>query len=142
MPNQEPSDDLLFNTNYYPRDTRRQPSTVYVATNPGSMLSQQLNLPAEAAPREGSPGNNNPDIAKLGAAGYDYDGLRSAMATTHELHQASLAKYQPTHLPRYAWEKDMSWLEDLNAKGLPPTPGKPAEWKLPFKPENHPAGMW
>ena len=83
----------------------------------------------------GSPGNNNPDVMR-----YD-NGLRSAMSTTHAAVEESLAQYQATHLPRYAWEGS-NFAADLKAKGLPPQPGAPAKWKLPFKPEEHPAGFW
>jgi hypothetical protein len=134
VPNQD-NDDLLYDIKYYPRDVRRQPSTVYVASN--LERSQQLNLPSEAPPMLGSPGNNNPDLNKLGASH-----LRSAMSTNHADMQAELKKYKQTHLPTFVWAKDSTFTDMMASQGLPPPPGAPMSWNLPFTPDQHPGAKW
>jgi hypothetical protein len=134
VPNQE-SDDLLYDIKYYSRDVRRQPSTVYVATN--QERATMLDLPTSLPESIGSPGNNNPDLNKLGASH-----LRSAMSTNHADYQAELVNYKQTHCPTFVWEKGSSFI-DVNAKaGLPPTLGAPMEWNLPFTPDQHPGAKW
>merc|ERR1719162_1719841 len=85
VPNQE-NDDLLYDVQYYSRDVRRQPSTVLVASN--LERAEMLGLPTEVPPMLGSPGNNNPELNKLGASH-----LRSAMSTNHGDMQAELMNH-------------------------------------------------
>jgi hypothetical protein len=96
-----------------------------------------LNLPSSPPEAIGSPGNNNPDLNKLGASH-----LRSAMATNHADMQAELANYKPTHLPTFVWEKGSAFTDMIASQGLPPTPGAPMQWNLPFTPDQHPGSKW
>ena len=96
-----------------------------------------LDLPTTLPESLGSPGNNNPDLNKLGASH-----LRSAMATNHADFQTELAKHQQTHLPTFVWEKESKFMDMVASQGLPPVPGAPMEWNLPFTPDQHPGAKW
>ena len=130
VPNQD-DDDLLYDIKYYSRDVRRQPSRISVMSN------TPIQAGRTETPLLGSPGNNNPDLNKLGASH-----LRSAMATNHPDMQAELLKHKQTHLPKFVWENDTSFADMLVSQELPPCPGAPMKWNLPFTPENHPGAKW
>ena len=136
VPGQE-NDDLLYDTKYYTRDSRRHPEPAFVISGPKTPKPFIAN--SEPLPLLGSPGNNNPDVLK-----YDPTGLRSAMSTTNDQHREAILKVRPTHLPQPSWLKDQgSILKDLKAKGLPPVPGKPHHWDMPFDTyTDHPASRW
>ena len=54
----------------------------------------------------------------------------------------ALLKYKQTHLPKFVWENDTSFADMLVSQDLPPCPGAPMKWNLPFTPENHPGAKW
>ena len=97
----------LYDTKYFSRDTRRAQlyNEINVITHPSLGVSGD----GERQPLIGSPGTfGNPAVAK-----YDESGLRSAMTSTHEAMNQSIAKYMPTQLPVAEWQKDS---EDIVAK--------------------------
>ena len=136
VPGQE-NDDLLYDTKYYTRDSRRHPEPAFVISGPKTPKHFLAN--SEPLPLLGSPGNNNDDVLK-----YDPTGLRSAMSATNAQHREAILKVRPTHLPQPSWLKDQAAiLKDLKSKGLPPVPGKPRHWDMPFDTyTDHPASRW
>ena len=74
-----------------------------------------------AAVRPGSPGANNPAVAR-----YDPSGLRSAMTTNHAAVRRGVAAARPRQLPRTAWT-----LGALRADSKPPgLAGKVNPWGM------------
>mmetsp|Transcript_12055 Transcript_12055/g.17458 ORF Transcript_12055/g.17458 Transcript_12055/m.17458 type:complete len:212 (-) Transcript_12055:62-697(-) len=121
--------DKTSNRNYeithYTRDTSR-------TTEPVTILKVDPSRPlaiegTDFIPlTDGSPGNKNIDVLN-----YDQSGLRTAMTTSHEALQASLAALQPNHLPESAWEGDAEdIIREYTEKGLSPVPGRSFEWNV------------
>ena len=87
VPGQE-NDDLLYDTKYYTRDSRRHPEPAFVISGPKTPKHFLAN--SEPLPLLGSPGNNNDDVLK-----YDPTGLRSAMSATNAQHREAILKVRP-----------------------------------------------
>ena len=81
---------------------------------------------------EGSKGQFGKLNFEIAVSRYSEDGLRSAMSATHEALEAAIKKEDADQLVHYSWEPQAdAVLADLQAKGLPPTPGLPYKWTLP-----------
>ena len=143
------SSDEVFENNYYSRDTRRavRDRAVIMA---GKHLAPGERAAIEARDAPVAEGEDAPGAVNLGSKGgfgqmtpvgrYSPDGLRSAMTATHEALAKAIKTQDADQLVHYAWEKDAdAILADLQAKGLPPNPGKPFEWKHP---ESRNRAMW
>ena len=80
----------------------------------------------------GSSGNFGKLNFEIAVSRYSPDGLRSAMSATHPALEAAIKEQDADQLITYAWEPDADEiLADLQAKGLPPTPGAAYKWTLP-----------
>ncbi|ETO84185.1 hypothetical protein F444_01887 [Phytophthora nicotianae P1976] len=120
------SKESIYNIQYYTRDIRRFPFPTEVGMHPSIPVEKRAEIPADA--KRGSPGNKNPAVLR-----YDPTGTRSAMSTTHEARDKLILQHASTHNVRFEWEGDAEKdiLEDLEAKNLPPTPGRPFVWDFP-----------
>ncbi|KAF1778376.1 hypothetical protein GQ600_9717 [Phytophthora cactorum] len=102
------------------------PGPIEVGMHPSIPVEKRAEIPADA--KRGSPGNKNPAVLR-----YDPTGTRSAMSTTHEARDKLILQHASTHNVRFEWEGDAEKdiIEDLDAKNLPPTPGRPFVWDFP-----------
>jgi hypothetical protein len=90
-------DDLVYNTQYYTRDTRRNkpPAVIYAQD------MKSLPFPEKGLPPLGSPGRQNFNVAL-----YDPSGSRSAMTTSHKAMNSALEAHRPNHLPMAPWRRN------------------------------------
>ncbi len=94
-----------YDIGYFHRDVRRSamPGDSAIEDSFAPSVRHLLEGPALiAAPKEGSPGNKNPDVER-----YDPSGLRTVMTVTHAATRRSLAQHRAAaHLPLPKWEYD------------------------------------
>lgn len=140
------NEDEVFDTKYYSRDTRRaKRDRVVILARKYIPAGELKALEAAKEPVELAEGEEAPQPMSEGSKGqfgklnfeiavsrYSEDGLRSAMSATHEALEAAIKKEDADQLVHYSWEPQAdAVLADLQAKGLPPTPGLPYKWTLP-----------
>ncbi|CAM9408114.1 unnamed protein product [Hapterophycus canaliculatus] len=127
--------DLLYDTSYYKRDTKRAPRQIHSYVAPAirmladerakalELISNEVG-PDEPAP---SPGNKNPAVMR-----YDPTGLRTTMSTSNKAWEESLQKYMPNHnVKPWWWHSGVDHVAEAQAKGLPPPPGRRMDWEAP-----------
>ena len=92
--------ELVYNTQYYTRDTRRTPMAEVTSV-------EGKQFPLLELPEVGSPGRKNPVVAR-----YDPSMTRSAMTTTWKGMKDELKKRQANHLPRPWWHAEASMMQE------------------------------
>lgn len=123
VPQQE-SDDLVYSTQYYTRDVRRNQQAAIITAN----NVEALPFPKEI-PQLGSPGRFNANVAA-----YDPSGSRSAMTTSYKAMNTALEQHRANHLPRPTWMRDPEAVkrltEEAKRKGIPQAVGATAKFKV------------